>query len=431
MKQIVWFRRDLRIEDNAILANSSGEVFPIFIFDPNILSQLPKNDKRITFIYKSVLNLKSKLQSIGLDLAIFFDKPKNVFETLKKDFNEVLCSCDYDSYAIKRDKETEQIIPMKRFYDSYLLSPNDGLKSDGKPYKVFTPFYKNLSIVWQSEKIEEYQTNTNLTLFQYDYKTIPTLEQLGFNESKLPEFLEKSPQNLLEDFISKITSYQTDRDYFYKNGTSNLATHLRFGTISPRQIFNQVAKLDGGEFFIRELFWREFYAYILYHFPKSENENFNDKDVKWENDPIKYQAWCEGTTGLPIIDAAMQHLINTGLMPNRLRMVVASFLTKNLLCDWRLGEKYFASKLLDFDASSNIGSWQWAASTGADSVPYFRVFNPYLQSAKFDKDALFIKQNLSTYKNKNPKEIHKENPYAIVDIKNSSKMAIKMFQEVK
>ncbi len=429
MKQILWFRRDLRVLDNAILSNCSNEVFPIFIFDTNILSKLPKDDHRVTFIYNSVLNLKKQLQSIGLDLAIFFDNPIDLFSKLKNDFDEVLCSCDYDSYAMRRDQEIEKLLPMRRFYDSYLLHPNDGLKLDGTPYKVFTPFYKNLKVIWQSDSIEEYKQNTNPTLINFNYSKIPSLQSLGFEEVVLTDFLNQNPNEVLENFNKKIGSYQHDRDFFYKDGTSNISTHLRFGTISPRQIFNRFSSIEGGEFFIRELFWREFYAYILYHFPKSESENFNQKTIHWENNQKKYKAWCEGKTGVPIIDAAMQHLNKTGTMPNRLRMVVASFLTKNLLCDWKLGEQYFALKLLDYDASSNIGSWQWAASTGADSVPYFRVFNPYLQSQKFDKDAIFIKTILKEFKNTNPKEIHKENPKAIVDIKTSSKAAIGLFKD--
>lgn len=429
MKQILWFRRDLRFLDNAILSQCSHKVFPIFIFDVEILSKLPKDDMRVNFIYKSVLKLKKELQSIGLDLAIFFDTPKNVFFKLKDEFDEVVCSCDYDHYAISRDKEIEAILPMRRFYDSYLLDPNDGLKVDGTPYKVFTPFYKNLKVLWESNSIEEYKPNTQASLTNYDYSKIPSLISLGFEEITLPNFLQKSAYEVLEDFREKIKSYQTNRDFFYKDGTSNISVHLRFGTISPRQIFNRVSQIDGGEFFIRELFWREFYAYILYHFPKSEFENFNQKKVLWENNQEKYKAWCEGKTGVPIIDAAMQHLNKTGTMPNRLRMVVASFLTKNLLCDWRLGEQYFALKLLDYDASSNVGSWQWAASTGADSVPYFRVFNPYLQSKKFDKEAIFVKSVLKEFQNTNPKELHEENKSAIVDIKTSSKQAISLFKD--
>jgi len=431
MKQILWFRRDLRVLDNAILANadSNGEILPLFIFDSNILEKLPKDDKRVTFIYNAVLGLKKELQTIGLDLKIMYGKPQTIFQTLKGEFDEVLCSCDFDSYAIKRDLAVEKIIPMKRYYDSYLLHPNDTLKKDGTPYKVFTPFYKNLEMIWGSHHIKEYSPKTSLKLANFDFKDCPTLEEIGFEPQQLTNILLKNPFQILDIFKEKLENYKIDRDLFFKDGTSNISVHLRFGLISPKQIFNLLKPLPNSDFYIRELFWREFYNTILFHFPKSEFENFNSLEIPWENNPLYFKAWCEGKTGVPIIDASMTYLNRTGLMPNRLRMVVASFLTKNLLCDWRLGEGYFREKLLDCDASSNIGSWQWGASTGADSVPYFRVFNPYLQSEKFDKEGIFIKSVLKEFKNTPPKELHKENEKAIVSIKSSSKKAIEVFKK--
>ena len=438
MKQVLWFRRDLRLNDNAILSNANGKVLPIFIFDKNILDKLDSNDKRVTFIYKSVLSLKKQLQNIGLDLAIFYDFPKNVFKKLKNDYDEVLCSCDFDSYAVARDKEIESLLPMRRFYDSYLIHPNDGLKQDKTPYKVFTPFYKALHWLWESNSIEEFKISKSLKLSRFNFEYIPTLQELNFTEQIIPSFLEKTAIELLNEFIPKLEQYQESRDYFYKDGTSKLATHLRFGLISPREIFNIIKPYPKSEFFIRELFWREFYNYILYHYPKSEFENFNGKEIKWNQNQEYFKSWCEGDTGVPIIDASMRYLNETGLMHNRLRMIVASFLTKNLFLPWQWGEEYFASKLMDYEASSNIGSWQWGASTGADSVPYFRVFNPYTQSEKFDKEGLFIKSVLKELKDIEPKLLHKENgvqsnlfiqyPQAIVDIKKSRQNAIEMFK---
>lgn len=438
MKQILWFRRDLRITDSAVLANAKDKVLPVFIFDKNILDKLPKDDKRVTFIYKSVLNLKKQLKTIGLDLAIFYDTPKSVFEKLKNGYDEVLCSCDFDSYGIKRDKEIESILPMKRFYDSFLIHPKDGLKQDGTPYKVFTPFYKNLMPLWQSDHLEEFQVDKELKLCKYDYETAPTLNSLGFKKQTLPRFLEKGGFELLDEFKKKIQDYQTDRDFFYKDATSKLSVHLRFGLISPKQIFNEIKPIEGSGFFIREIFWREFYNYILYHYPKSEFDNFNGKNIVWNENKEQFLAWCEGNTGVPIIDAAMRHLNKTGLMHNRLRMITASFLTKNLFLPWQWGENYFAQKLLDYEAGSNIGSWQWGASTGADSVPYFRVFNPYTQSEKFDKEGIFIKSVIKELKDIDPKLLHKEGavqtnlfldyPSPIVDIKRSREEAIKRFK---
>jgi deoxyribodipyrimidine photo-lyase len=443
MKQILWFRRDLRITDSAILQFAKDEVLPIFIFDKNILNLLSNDDKRVTFIYKSVLKLKHELKEIGLDLAIFYSTPKEVFSKLKTEgFENILCSVDFDDYAKKRDEEICEIMPMQTFTDSFITHPNDCLKADKTPYKVFTPYYNNLNFIWNSYRLEEFKTNENLKLISFDYESIPTLENMGFIVQKLPEFLEKSAEELLEEFGQKIDNYKIDRDFFDKNATSNLAVHLRFGLISPRQAFNKIKKLkartENKEFFIRELFWREFYNYILFHFPKSEFENLNKIKVNWNEDESVFHKWCEGKTGVPIIDAAMRYFNLTGTMHNRLRMIVSSYLTKNLLIDWKKGERYFASKLLDYEASSNIGSWQWAASTGADSVPYFRIFNPYLQSAKFDKEAIFIKSVLKELKDVPAKQIHSENgvqsnifldyPTQIVSIEFSRKRAIEEFK---
>lgn len=441
MKQILWFRRDLRIEDNAILHHASGEVLPLFIFDKNILNDLPKNDKRITFIYESVLKFKESLRKVGLDLAIFYDEPKKVFEFLKNDYDEVLCSCDFDSYAIKRDNEIEQILPMQRFYDSFLMHPKDVLKKDGMPYKVFTPFYKSLNWILQSDSLEEFIRNKNLKLSPFHYEEVPTLNTLGFSLEKLPDFLYECGFEILDSFQTKLDSYKADRDYFYKDATSKLSVHLRFGLISPKQIFNSVKKLNHAEPFIRELFWREFYNYILYHFPYSEHQNFNQQKIQWNHNKKKFDLWCSGKTGIPIVDAAMIHLNNTGTMHNRLRMIVASFLTKNLLIPWQWGEQYFALKLLDYELSSNVGSWQWGASTGADAAPYFRVFNPYTQSEKFDKEGVFIKSVLPQLKNCEAKLLHKENgvqndlfinyPNTIINIKQSRLEAIERFKNAK
>ncbi|MFY4842653.1 cryptochrome/photolyase family protein [Aliarcobacter butzleri] len=414
MKQILWFRRDLRIIDNEILANVKGEVLPIFIFDKNILQNLPKDDKRVTFIYKSVYRLKEDLKSIGLDLAIFFDTPINVFTKLKKEnFDEILVSVDFDNYAKKRDEEVEKIIPLRRFLDSYLIDPKIILKSDQKPYKVFTPFYNYLEPLHQSNHIEEFKIATNIKKINYDYNFFPTLQDLGFIEQKLPDFLYKSADELISTFSKKINNYQKNRDFFHLDAGSNLSVHLRFGLISAKMVFNKIKKLQAPkkeiDFFIRELIWREFYNYILFHFPKSQFENLNGIEVNWNENEEDFKKWCEGNTGVPIIDASMKHLNNTGLMHNRLRMIVASYLVKNLLIDWKKGEEYFALKLLDYEASSNIGSWQWAASTGVDAVPYFRVFNPYLQSKKFDSEAIFIKSVLKNLKDIPTKQIHTEN----------------------
>jgi len=444
MSQVLWFRRDLRIEDNAILSNAKNKVLPIFIFDKNILQSLPKNDIRVSFIYQSVLNLKEKLQNIGLDLAIFYDEPINVFKSLKaKGFDEVLCSVDFDSYAKKRDEEIEKILPLRRFLDSFILNPNEHLKKDGTPYKVFTPFYKSLNIITSSSNIEPVARNKELIKSVFDYDFIPTLKQIGFEKQDLPSFLKLDAFTLLDEFKEKINDYKVNRDFFYKNATSNISVFLRFGLISPKQVFNYSKAFDdeNSDFFIRELFWREFYNYILFHYPYSEHSNFNNIQLQWNENEDDFNKWCEGKTGVPIIDAAMIHLNKTGTMHNRLRMVVASFLTKNLFIDWKKGERYFALKLLDYEASSNIGGWQWGASTGADASPYFRVFNPYIQSKKFDKDGIFIKSVIPQLKDVEAKLFHIENATSsnlfceyqksMVDISLSRKQAIEKFKRAK
>ena len=444
MSQILWFRRDLRISDNAILSYAKKDVLPIFIFDKNILNKLPSIDKRVTFIYKSVLELKKKLQGLGLDLAIFYDEPINVFTKLKeKGFDEVLCSVDFDSYAKKRDEEIEKIIPLSRYLDSFILNPNESLKADGTPYKVFTPFYKSMYMITSSKNLETFKRNENLKKIGFDYDFIPSLKQMGFEEQNMPTFLKKDAYVLLDEFKEKIADYKEARDFFYLDGTSKISVHLRFGLISAKEIFNYFKSFEEveSEFFIREIFWREFYNCILFHFPQSENKNFNNIEINWSENQEHFEKWCEGKTGIPIIDAAMRHLNNTGTMHNRLRMIVASFFTKNLFLDWKKGEEYFALKLLDYESSSNIGSWQWGASTGADASPYFRVFNPYTQSKKFDPEGIFIKSVIPELKNVEPKLLHIENglssnlfteyPKSIVDISISRKQAIENFKRAK
>jgi len=441
MKQILWFRRDLRINDSAILAHAQNDVLPIFIFDTNILSKLKKEDKRLTFIYQNVLKLKKELQSIGLDLAIFYGDPQAIFSQLKKEgFDEVLCSIDHDHYAKNRDNSIEKIIPLRRFNDAFLIDPKEHLNQSHLPYKVFTPFYKSLAYLWESKAIGELKPAQNLRLIAFDYQSIPTLKSMGFREQTLPSFLKQSTQTRLSNFAQKLSHYQKDRDFFaLDDATTRLSIYLRFGLLSPKEFFNTLRPYPNSQAVIRQLFFREFYNYLLYHFPSSEFENYKPIDIEWSKNKEHFKKWCEGKTGVPIIDAGMQHLNKTGLMHNRLRMLVSSYLTKNLLINWKWGERYFAEKLLDYEASSNIASWQWASSTGSDAVPYFRLFNPYLQSAKFDKEGVFIKSVLPQLSHLDAKLLHKENgvqsnifidyPPQLVEIQSSRLKAIEVFKK--
>ena len=443
MKQILWFRRDLRITDSALLHFAKQEVLPIFIFDKNILDGLEKNDKRVTFIYNRVIQLKDELKNIGLDLAIFYGFPKDIIKGLKENFDEVLCSVDFDDYAIKRDLNIEKIIPMKRYVDSFLIEPKTVLKKDGTPYKMFTAFYNSQKYIWKSKRIEYYEHNPRLKCTHFSYEQIPTLKEMGFSSESLPSYLKQTPKELLEEFSNKVSTYEQKRDYFFLDSTSNLSVYLRYGVISVKEVFNFIQSYceePVAQGFIRQLFWREFYNTLLYHFPQSQFKNFNEIKISWNNDERDFQKWCKGETGIPVIDAAMRYLNETGLMHNRLRMIVASFLTKNLFIDWRKAEAYFAQKLLDYEASSNIGSWQWSASTGADCAPYFRVFNPYIQSKKFDKDALFIKKVMPFLKDVPSKQLHDINGFdykkygyikPMVDVSLSRKKAISLFKRAK
>lgn len=447
MKQLLWFRRDLRITDSALLASAKDEILPIFIFDTHILEKLDKNDRRVTFIYDAVLSLKKQLKSLGLDLAIFHGKPEEIISSLKaeKGFDEIVTSVDFDDYAKSRDAKIAKILPFRPVYDSFLVHPEDALKADGTPYRVFTPFYKSLIEGFSGKLGLHPVLDKKVSLISFTFDGTPTLEELGFVRQNLPEFATKTAYELLEAFKPKINAYKKERDYFYIDATSKLGTHLRFGLISPKEVFNTMMawKAEGYQVddYARELFWREFYHYILYHFPKSETENFDDSHIPWREDKEGFEAWCKGETGVPIVDAAMREFNEKGWMHNRLRMVVASFLTKNLLIDWKWGEAYFASKLLDYEAASNIGSWQWAASTGADAAPYFRIFNPYLQSKKFDPDAIYMKSVMPELKEYDAKLFHIENGLqrglfseylrSIVDINQSRKDAIETFKKAR
>lgn len=409
MQTILWFRRDLRVDDNKLLAVDVKKVLPIFIFDINILSNLNRDDHRVTFIFNMVLKLKEELKKVGLNLAIFYAKPLDVFKYLKTlGFDSAFASFDYDSYARRRDKELLEIIDLRLINDCYLLDHANFLKDDGLPYKVFTQFYKKSQLFFNESNYLEYKY-IKKDLYNFDFEHIIEikdtilikkpilLDSIGFDCSKLGEKKSKEfPKKMLLEFKEKIDSYKENRDFLDKNHTSKLSVHLRFGTISIREVVRVIKEWEKEglkiEPFFRELFWREFYAYILCHFPDSEHKNFLDLKIDWENDEKKLRAYLNGECGVPIVDAAIRELNSTGEMHNRARMIVASFLTKNLHIDWRIGESFFANKLFDYDAASNVGSWQWASSTGTDAQPYFRIFNPYIQAKKFDSNAEYIKR---------------------------------------
>ena len=406
---IFWFRRDLRLTDNHGLYRAldiSKNVLPIFIFDIEILSQLEnKEDKRVDFIFQTLLTINQYLEKKGKSIKIFHGKPLEIFKKLANDYliENVFCNEDYEPSGIKRDGEiesflTQKNIVFKQFKDQVHFHKDEILKSDGNPYCIYTPYSKQWLLKYREQKVEIYPSEKHLQNLINVEKQNVTLEQIGFKKTNY-EF--ESPK--LEASILK--TYHETRD-FPTTKTSEMSVHLRFGTISVRKLTFEAEKLN--ETYLKELIWREFFMQILYHFPKVINESFKRKydNISWLYDEKNLKNWQEGKTGYPIVDAGMRQLNESGFMHNRVRMVCASFFTKHLLMDWRIGEAYFAEKLLDYDLSANSGNWQWSAGTGCDSAPYFRVFNPEEQQKKFDPDFKYIKKWVKEFGKKDyPKPI--------------------------
>ena len=398
---ICWFRRDLRLEDNAALyhALKSGyPVLPLFIFDKKILDKLPKDDARVTFIHQTIGKLKKELRGYGSDLLVKYGDPEQVWPDIVNNnpVKAVYANHDYEPYARERDDSlaeylASETIVFKTYKDQVIFEKNEILKGDGTPYTVFTPFYKQ----WQDRidpfYIKPYPTQKYFGHFLHtDDLPLPTLEEMGFERSSLP-FPALSYQDKLADYGEK-------RDFPALDGTTHIGLHLRFGTWSIRKAVGD-AMAAKSSVWLSELAWREFYMMVLWHFPYSASASFKKQydKVKWNNNEEEFGAWCTGNTGYPIVDAGMRQLNQTGWMHNRVRMIVASFLTKHLLIDWRWGEAYFAEKLLDYEMASNVGGWQWAAGSGNDAAPYFRVFNPELQTKKFDPQLEYIKKWVPEY----------------------------------
>ena len=388
---IFWFRRDLRLKDNVGLFHALSQkdkLIPLFIFDTNIIDHLPKDDSRISFIYNQLRKINEELQSYGSSLLVLKGDPKSAFEKLisKYNINTVFSNEDYEPYALDRDRKLTEYLKYhdiyhKQYKDQVVFSPLEILKDDGNPYTVYTP-YKNKWLSRFRENPISIHNEMNVVNYHNHSFEFPTIEQLGFEFSKIQ----------IRDYTLKILdSYKENRDIPYNDQTSYLSVHLRFGTVSIRRIINQ---LKANEVFLSELIWREFFMQILYNFPHVVNNSFKSKydKIEWRNNNEEFKKWCEGKTGYPIVDAGMRQLNQTGYMHNRVRMIVAGFLCKHLLIDWRWGEKYFAKKLLDYELSSNNGNWQWAAGTGCDAAPYFRIFNPFTQQKKFDKDFRYVKK---------------------------------------
>jgi len=386
MLNIFWFRRDLRLDDNRALneALKSGlPVLPVFIFDTNITGELPSDDARISFIYERLSLINDSLNKKGSSIYILKGSPDKIWEELvaSLEINAVYVNKDYEPYAIQRDNAIEQFLKKSRisFFrikDQVIFEEGEILKPDNKPYTVFTP-YKNRWLKKLSDSLTGAlkDKSEDLKNFYSCSYPLPSMEDIGFRESSIGV----KPYDL-----SAIPDYHKYRDNPSADKTSYLSPHLRFGTVSIRKIAKKA--LDENLIFLNELIWREFFMQILYHFPNVVTGNFKPvyDFIQWRNDEKEFLKWCNGETGYPIVDAGMRQLNGTGYMHNRLRMITAGFLCKHLLIDWRWGEAYFAQKLLDYELSSNNGNWQWAAGTGCDAAPYFRIFNPETQQKKFD-----------------------------------------------
>ena len=425
---IFWFRRDLRLKDNAGLYHalkSDKPVLPIFIFDKNILDKLAdKADKRVAFIYAALQEMQAELMSLGSSLEIFYATPDEAFKKIAAAYKieKVFANHDYEPYAKERDDAIAAFLKTKdaalhTFKDQVIFEKDEVLKDDGKPYTIFTPYSRKWKTVLKDFHFKAYPTEKHFNNFlQQSAKDIPALSEMGFTDTG-----ETFPAKTLKKEL--VIKYQQQRNFPSVAGTSKLGIHLRFGTISIRKLAQHCSGLS--ETFLNELIWRDFYHMILWHFPKvGHGKAFKPAYdfIEWRNDEAEFEKWCNGQTGYPIVDAGMRELNATGFMHNRVRMIVASFLTKHLLIDWRWGEAYFAEKLLDFDLAANNGGWQWAAGSGCDAAPYFRIFNPYLQTKKFDPELKYI--------NKWVRELNELSyPQAIVDHEFARKRCLEVYKK--
>ncbi|SFN61695.1 deoxyribodipyrimidine photo-lyase [Bizionia echini] len=425
---IFWFRRDLRLDDNRGFyeaLKSDYPVLPIFIFDSEILDSLPENDARVTFIYNTLQTMRKTLQDEhNSSIAIYHGTPKDIFKELCNSYqiDTVFTNHDYEPYAIKRDQAIASIlkendVAFKTFKDQVIFEKDEVVKDDGDPYRVYTPFMKTWKEKFKSIDLEIYYTNSYLDNLVKNTR-LPNLElsNLGFKKSKQAI----APYDVTPTLIQE---YEEKRNFPAKDATSRLGPHLRFGTVSIRKMVKK-AIAEKNEVFWQELIWREFFMQILWHFPHTVTESFKPKydNIQWRNNETEFEAWCQGKTGYPLVDAGMRELNETGFMHNRVRMLVGSFLCKHLLIDWRWGEAYFAEKLHDYEMASNIGNWQWVAGSGVDAAPYFRIFNPTTQIEKFDKDLKYINKWVPEFQ-------ELTYPSKIVDHKEARERCLKVYKE--
>ena len=423
---IHWFRRDLRLTDNTALhhAVESGlPVLPIFIFDKNILDALEnRKDARVGFIHQTLKKMHTALQEQGSGIQFFYSTPKQVWETLIEtyDIQGVFFNRDYEPYARERDGEIFEMfqrnnIPLHSFKDHVIFEKKEVCKDDGKPYTVFTPYSRKWKSLLKPEMLNPLNELKFNAFYKMESSAIIPLEEMNFAKSD-----QEIPSSDIS--LSVVTNYHETRDIPSIRGTSRISLHLRFGTIGIRQCVK--IGLETNEKWLNELIWRDFYQMIIYCFPHSAQSSFKPQydRISWRHDEEDFKKWCEGKTGYPIVDAGMRELNETGFMHNRVRMVVASFLTKHLLIDWRWGERYFADKLQDYELASNVGGWQWAAGSGCDAAPYFRIFNPYSQTEKFDKENKYIQKWVPEWKSA-------DYPKPIVDHAKARERCLQVYKE--
>lgn len=436
-KSAFIFHRDLRIEDNVGLNQAlqkSEEVIPIFIIEPKLNFAL----YRWRFLNESLRELNAELIKQKSELLIIQDKIPNIINNLKKDdkIEAIFSNTDFSRYAKDRDEKIyfqckKQDIKFNSFLDHLLHDPNTILTKDGNPYTIFSFFFKEA----RNHPVKRPDRNKMKNFTKSSLKSNYKLESFQIDAGR------KKALEILEN-ISNFKNYDNERNNPFLDGTTKLSAHHRFGTVSIREVYEKISNTLGREHtLISEIYWREFFSYILYHFPKSQFNEFKEKysKIQWSKNQKNFHAWCNGNTGFPIVDAGMRELNTTGFMHNRVRMIVASFLVKDLHIDWRSGERYFAKMLVDYDPAINVGNWQWAASTGCDSVPYFRIFNPWLQQEKFDSSCNYIKKWVKELESLLPKDIHNlwrvhppglDYPKPIVIHKNEVQVTKKIFQSI-
>lgn len=395
---LFWFRRDLRFEDNAGLfqaLKNSMSVLPVFVFDVKILDQLEdKKDKRVNLIHQRLIEMDLHLRSLGSGMIVRYGNAVEVIFSLCREYGvtDIYCNEDYEPQAIQRDNEVASVASSKSigFYvckDQVVFAKDEVIKADGKPYTIFTPYSKRWKLLLYEKGVPCYESELMQSKFaKVRNSQLPSISEIGFEQADVHWSKPRITEHLFKEYAD------TRNIPSFEYGTSHLSVHLRFGVVSVRNLVRQA--MDFSEPFLNELIWREFFMMILYHFPRVATQSFKAsyEGIRWRNNETEFERWCTGNTGYPFVDAGMRELNATGLMHNRVRMVVASFLIKHLLVDWRWGELYFAQKLLDYDLSANNGNWQWAAGCGCDAAPYFRVFNPTEQLKRFDKDLEYTRR---------------------------------------